>query len=164
LSIGAGDDRWLVRCFAGCDRRDLLAAVELRFDDLLYQSEAYGMGGEYTSPVQAALVSTALGSRAVTRLAALGIDPHGAGVEWAPEGRCRVEWHGHPRELPDVRALKAYGMPRQLGKVELCRWRELLDYEAGLVDPPAGRGRVAGGRVDGGAAGSDCARSARRAA
>ena len=37
-------------------------------------------------------------------------------------------------ELGEVRALRGYGAPRELSELERIRWRELLDYEAGLSD------------------------------
>jgi hypothetical protein len=40
LSIGEGQDRYLLKPFCNCEPRDLLAVVGLRFDDLLYESNA----------------------------------------------------------------------------------------------------------------------------
>jgi hypothetical protein len=40
LSFGEGQDRYLVKSFCNCKPRDVLAVVGLRFDDLLYESNA----------------------------------------------------------------------------------------------------------------------------
>jgi hypothetical protein len=45
ISVGAGDDRWLVYCHAGCRAVDLLAHVGLRTDDLFYEAERHQVGG-----------------------------------------------------------------------------------------------------------------------
>lgn len=57
LSFGEGDDKYLLHPFCGCRPRDVLATVELRFDDLRYESTAARgsflirpFQGGYTSP------------------------------------------------------------------------------------------------------------------
>jgi len=54
----------------------------------------------------------------------------------APGGRCAFRFDdGPPVELPALRAFTGYrGRRDNLSAVELSRWRERLDHEAGLLD------------------------------
>jgi hypothetical protein len=76
------------------------------------------------------------GSRNEARLTVLEISPQGPRVNWTTKGCCTFKWDdAHPKlDLPDVFAFRAYGGVRHLAELELCRWRELLDYRAGLLD------------------------------
>jgi hypothetical protein len=58
LSIGEADDRYLVRCFAGCNAKDVLAHIDLRFSDLRYDS---GRENTYTGALRAPSPVAALG-------------------------------------------------------------------------------------------------------
>src|SRR5204862_250010 len=49
--------------------------------------------------------------------------------------------------LAEVRAFIAYGRILRLSEIECARWRERLDYEAGLLSARGGNGGTAGGRA-----------------
>lgn len=64
-----------------------------------------------------------------------GHESHPARLAWI-----RGFWHyrcGHDKrsyELSEVRAYQGYGEPPRISELERIRWRELLDYEAGISD------------------------------
>src|SRR4051794_39134293 len=50
LSIAEGEDgRALLKCFAGCETEEILAALGLEMKDLFERRNAHGRGGSYTS-------------------------------------------------------------------------------------------------------------------
>jgi hypothetical protein len=51
LSISQGEDgRTLLKCFAGCETEDVVAALGLEMKDLFKRRNGQGRGGSYTSP------------------------------------------------------------------------------------------------------------------
>src|SRR5829696_2226959 len=50
LSVAEGEDgRALLKCFAGCETKDVVAALGLDMKDLFEQRNGHGVGGAYTS-------------------------------------------------------------------------------------------------------------------